>query len=92
MDKKPASSYRGHFRVSAITSTPTLLVSKGEREAVMIINEGPSAVYLGISGTPTNKWMYLPKDVPFFDNYSIDEWWAITLTSSGTVSGYRVVG
>jgi hypothetical protein len=88
MDKKPASGNRIHFR-SIVTGT-TLLVMGTERQAVVFVNEGTTAVRLGHSGTVATLGLYLNGATSFADNYSKDEYWAYVSSGSGTISGFIV--
>lgn len=89
MDNKPADGQRIHFR-KIFTSTPVLLVMGGTRQAVVIVNEGSSAVRIGHSGTVAASGLYLPGETALSDNYSKDEYWAYVSSGSGTVSGFVV--
>jgi len=93
MDKKRASGFKTFFpRFAAVPGTMFLIAPDGDRDAVVFVNEGPGTVYFGQTGTPTANWMALPAGQGFADNYSKDNWWAMALTSSGTVSGFIVHG
>lgn len=89
MDKKPADGNRIHFR-TIFTTTPVLIVGGGFRQAVVIVNEGSSAVRIGHSGTVATLGLYLPGSTSFADNYSRDEYWGYVSSGSGTVSGFVV--
>lgn len=89
MDKKPADGQRIHFR-QIFTSTPVLLVGGGTRQAVVIVNEGASAVRIGHSGTVATSGLYLGGGLSLSDNYSKDEYWAYVASGSGTISGFIV--
>lgn len=88
MDKKPADGHRMHFSVVA-TTTPKLLVGSGGRHAIVFVTD--AAVRVGYSGTLSTLGMNIPANQGFTDNYSTDEWWVSTASSSGTVSGFVVV-
>ena len=90
MDKTSARLHgRKEFRI-IVDTNPILLVGDDERWAVVMVNEGPADVYIGSPNSTTGTWMYLPADQGFTDNYSSDPWYARTLTSSGTVSGWYI--
>lgn len=89
MDNKPADGARIHFRY-VFTSTPRLLALGGTRQAIVIVNEGSSAVRLGHSGTVATLGLYLPGETALSDNYSKDEYWGYVSSGSGTVSGFIV--
>lgn len=89
MDEKQATGNRLPFRF-AVVITPMLIVGRGPRHAVVIVNEGPNDVWLGETGTALEQWMYLPAGQCFPDNYSEDDWWAYAPSGSGTVSGFVV--
>lgn len=89
MDKKPATGERRHFRV-IFTTTPTLLVTGGEKQAVVFSNETASAVRIGPSGTVATQGLYVAAGGTFTDNYSKDEWWARAESGSGTISGFVI--
>jgi hypothetical protein len=91
MDKKKATGERKHMR-KVVDTTPTLLFTKQSgRHAVTMYNEGPADVHIGPSGTATSRWMTLANGQGFTDTYSKNSWWGITLSSSGTVSGFKVI-
>lgn len=89
MDNKPAVGERRHFRV-IFTTTPTLLVTGGEKQAVVFSNELASAVRIGPSGTVATSGLLIPANGTFADNYSKDEWWGVVSSGSGTISGFVV--
>lgn len=90
MDKKPADGHRIHFR-KIFTTTPVLIVpGTVNRQAVVIVNEGTTAVRLGFSGTVATLGLYLPGETALSDNYSVDEYWGYVASGSGTVSGFLV--
>lgn len=89
MDKKPAVGERVHFRL-IFTQTPVRITWGGEKQAVVIVNEGSNAIRIGHSGTVTTLGLYLPGSSSFSDNYSKDEWWAYVSSGSGTISGFIV--
>lgn len=89
MDKKPADGERVHFR-KTFTSTPVLLALGGARQAIVIVNEGTTAVRIGHSGTVATLGLYLPGETALSDNYSRDEYWGYVSSGSGTVSGFIV--
>jgi len=91
MDKKPAVGKREHIR-KAVTAVPTLLFTDDSgRDAVVMYNDGPQDVKIGHSGTVATLGMTLAAYQGFTDNYSKDAWWGITVTSSGTISGFKVI-
>ena len=91
MDKKPADGHREHMRVS-VTATPTLLFTDDSgRHAVVMYNSGPQDILIGNSGTVATQGMTLANGQGFTDNYSKDAWWGVTASSSGTISGFKVV-
>jgi hypothetical protein len=92
MDKKRAQGHKNFFPRFGATTTPTLIVSDGDRDAVVFVNEGPATVYCGISGVPQTSWMALSAGQSFADTYSNDSWWAVTAAGSGTISGFIVQG
>lgn len=89
MDTKPALGERIHFRF-VLTSTPTLLVLGGTRQAVVFVNEGSGAVRLGYSGTVATTGLYVAGGASFADNYSNGEYWGYVSSGSGTISGFIV--
>lgn len=89
MDKKPAEGMRIHFR-KIFTTTPVLIALGGTRQAIVIVNEGSTAVRLGFSGTVATLGLYLPGETALSDNYSKDEYWGYVSSGSGTVSGFVV--
>jgi hypothetical protein len=89
MDKKPAVGNRIHFR-KIFTTTPVLLAPGAERNQIVFVNETASAVRVGLSGTVATLGMYLGSGVLFTDDYTRDEWWAVTSSGSGTISGFVV--
>lgn len=90
MDKKPATGVRNHFRFAGLTTTPTLMVMGGERQAVVFVNEGTTAIRIGHSGTVASRGLYIAGGSSFSDNYSSDEYWGVVSAGSGTVSGFVV--
>ena len=90
MDKQ-AAALRGRkeFRV-VVGTNPVLLVGDTGRWVVTFINEGSADVYIGSPSSNTGTWMYLPSDQGFTDNYTSEAWYARSLTSSGTVSGWFI--
>lgn len=90
MHKVPADGYRNPFPRIDVGPTMTLLITDSPRDAAVIYNDGPATVYLGQTGESTDLWIGLGTGDTFIDEYSKDDWWAMTLTSSGTVSGYAI--
>ena len=86
MDKKRADGRRTHFS-KTVTTTPVLLVGEDSRWIVVINNQGPAAVLLGVSGTIRAG---LAVNQMLTDEYSINEWWAATTGSTALVSGYYI--
>jgi hypothetical protein len=89
MDNKPAVGSRIHFRAN-FTTTPTILVLGGERQAVVFVNETASAVRIGFSGSVATSGLYMAAGASFSDNYSRDEYWGYASSGSGTISGFIV--
>ena len=89
MDKLPASEHRTHFRFVVPSVYPVLIVHSGAKNKVVIVNEGAS-LRIGHSGSIASAGMYFPTGGYHEDTYSMDGWWAIAPTSSGSVSGYVV--
>lgn len=81
---------RNHFQVLA-TTTPKLVVGAGSRQCVVIYNNSSGNMYIGLSGSLLTLGMVLPSNTPYTDMFSSDEWWAVTSSGSGTVSGYTVI-
>ena len=77
-------------RISANTTMQLLVTDFSGRVAVIIHNEGPETVYVGATGQSTDLWMGIGPADTFIDDYSMEDWWVYTPTSSGTVSGYSV--
>lgn len=88
MDKKPADGRRMHFNLIA-TTTPKLIVGAGVRHAVVIL--GDASIRIGHSGTVATQGLLIPANTGFTDNYSSDDWWVVTPSSSGTVTGFVVL-
>lgn len=80
------------FKIVAGSVVPVNIKPDVPCIGVVMFNEGPSPVRIGNpSGTlNSNGSILLPSGVYFRDDYSDDAWWAISTTSSGTVSGYYV--
>lgn len=88
MDKKKADAHRMHFRKS-VGGVPVLLVDADDRWGVVIVNEGSSTLLMGReSGTISTLGMGLPANEVFMDTFSVDAWWALFPSITGTVSGY----
>lgn len=90
MDKTPASGRRSHFS-KIVAQTPVLLVGAGGRHAVVFSNVGGADIRIGPSGSLSSIGMIIPAGQGFTDNYSVDDWWAVASSSSGTVSGFTVI-
>ena len=90
MDNKQAVVYRSHFR-KVVGTVPVLIASTGGRWALVMQNEGPADVYVGMSGLTVSNGMLLASANSLADNYSKDNWWAVAASSSGTVSGFELV-
>ena len=90
-DKKIADGKRVEFARQVIDSNQVLIITPQNRWAFVIYNEGPATVLMGHSGTPESHWMALEAGNGFTDNYSHDDWYLVTESSSGTVSGFSVV-
>jgi len=89
MEHLPASRHRQHFRFIVPSVYPVLIVHDGEKKEVIIVNEGAS-LRIGHSGSIATAGMYFPTGGYHKDTYSMDGWWAIALSSSGSLSGYIV--
>ena len=90
MDSKRAIGDRAHIRL-VIDTTPTLLFTEHSgRDAVVMYNEGPADMLIGYSGSLATEGMRLAADQGFTDNYSRNDWWGMTESSSGTFSGFLV--
>lgn len=91
MDKKRAIGDREDMLV-VVGTTPVLLFTDSTgRDAVVMYNEGPADIRIGYSGTVASAGMALPADQGFTDNYSRNEWWGVSASSSGTISGFKVI-
>lgn len=90
MDVKSAAGTRAHFNVLA-TTTPKLLVGAGGRHAFVLVNETAVTVRIGYSGSLASLGMGIPASQGFTDNYSRDEYWIKSDSSSGTISGFIVI-
>ena len=84
----PVNGRRIPFAVIA-TSTPKLIVGEGGRWAFTMTTN--IAVRIGSSGTLSTLGTLIPADNGFTDSYTMDEYWVIAPTSSGTVTGFIVV-
>lgn len=88
MDKKKADAHRMHFRKS-VGGVPVLLVDADDRWGVVISNEGSATLLMGrASGTLSTLGMGLATNEIFMDDSSVDAWWALFPSITGTVSGY----
>ena len=90
MDNKPASGHRIHFR-RIVGTTPVLLANEGNRHAFVMTNVGNADVSIGYSGSLSALGILIPANQGYSDNYSIDEYWAVASSGSGTVSGFIIV-
>lgn len=73
-------------------STPTPIVPAVTRLGLVLFNEGPANLRIGVSGTMSNG-IFFPSGTYFRDDLSDDDWFAVTVgNGSGTVSGYFVEG
>lgn len=90
MANKPATAKRTHYR-RIVGTTPVLLTTGGGRWAFVVYNEGATDVYVGSSGLTTSaNSMLLTTGKSIADDLTNDNWWAVTASGSGTVSGFEV--
>lgn len=87
---EPAEGVRLHFSVVA-TTTPKLLVDAMSRHCVVICNNTSGNIRVGYSGTVSTLGTLIPTAQVFHDLFSSDEWWVVTESGTGTVSGYAVI-
>ena len=90
MEHFPASERRQHFRFIVPSAYPVLIIHSGPRKKAVIVNEGADATRIGFSGSIATEGMYMEAKKSHIDTYSMDEWWVIAPSSSGSVSGYIV--
>ena len=86
----PAEGRWTPFPRQVINTTQVLLSIGQGRWAFVVYNEGDNTVLLGNSGTAITNWMALEAGQSFTDTYTNNNWWAVGLASSGTVSGFSV--
>lgn len=87
---EPVNGRRVPFSILA-TTTPKLLVDAGSRQCVVVYNASGSDVRLGASGSLSSLGVLVPSNMQFHDLFTNDDWWVLTTSGSGTVSGYVVV-
>jgi hypothetical protein len=90
MDNKPAGGRRIHFS-RVVSQTPVLLAQEGGRHAFVMTNIGSADVRVGFSGSLSTLGILVPGNAGYSDNYSMDEYWAVAASGSGTVSGFIVI-
>jgi hypothetical protein len=84
------SQNRSHFKFVVPSAYPVLIVGAGSRHTLFIVNEGADGTRIGFSGTVATEGMYMEAKSVHEDIWSMDEWWAIAPSSSGSISGYIV--
>jgi hypothetical protein len=84
------SQNRQHFKFVVPSAYPVLIAGEGSRYTVIIVNEGADATRIGPSGSLATEGMYMEAKSVHEDIWSMDEWWAIAPSSSGSVSGYII--
>lgn len=73
------------------TTTPKLLYGVGSRQYLCIFNNTSANILIGSSGTVASLGTIIPTNTAFHDLFSSDEWWVVTQSGSGTVSGFSVI-
>lgn len=86
----PATGKWVPFQRQTINANQVLLSTGQGRWAFVVYNEGDNIILLGNSGTALSHWMALEADQSFTDTYTHNNWYAVGLSSSGTVSGFSV--
>jgi hypothetical protein len=87
-DQRAAEQKRLHFNLIVPSAYPVLIHPEVIRDMIVMINETSQALRVGHSGTVATLGMYLPQNVLFEDKYTMDEYWAIAISTSGSISGY----
>ena len=91
MENKPAGGHRIHFS-KVVAQQPVLLAQEGSRYAILIVHDSSASLRVGNSGTVQTDGLLLASSAHgFWDDLSVDAYWAVYPSGSGTVTGFVVV-